>query len=574
MYLAVRPQWGDQTYLLYIARRVLEGARLGLKDVAEPNPPLIIWLSVIPAAIGRALDIRMTAALQGCLAALVAFSVIWSAILLRRSNGADSKRFAGWFALVLLFATVVHPWLHYGQREHIMLLLVLPYLVMAAGWIEGQAPPAGQAVVAGLCAGIGFLLKPHHLLVVLAIEGLLLIRGRHFRSLYRPEAVAIVVTGLGYIAAIGLWAPDYLLKVLPLALDTYSAYHHAELSELISPMRGLKLAIMVLLWAILYRRLAHRALATVFLIAGIGATFAYVVQLKGHEYQFVPAKAFFDLLFGVMVIDCWLQWAARRTIPIPNGLAAAGAMLMFAGTVALCYPLQLARAANSYTDDRIAAQRTVSQDIPRGAKVLILSTSVEAFFEQVLDRDWQWASRFDCLWMLPAIVNAERAADHDGTAEPAAMRDAAVLTRKAVSADFTRWRPNLVLVDRCQDTSIAPCMGIGTLRLDVLQWLKQDSSFAAAWSDYVREGSVGPYDLWCRKGETDVCRRILATPEAGAKRLKENRFSGRLSLLKMPSGHEIGVPMKTMVYDFRLLSRALLSCDQVSLRGPCAPASE
>ncbi len=512
VYLTVRPQWGDQTWLLYAARRVLDGARLGFEDVAEPNPPLIIWLSEIPVALGYALDIRMTAALQGCLAVVVGLSVIWSAILLRCSNGTDSKRFAGWFALVLLFATVVQPWLHYGQREHIMLLLVLPYLVMAAGRIEGQAPPAGQAVVAGLCAGIGFLLKPHHLLVVLAIEGLLLIRCRHFRSLYRPEAVAIVATGLGCIAAIGFWAPDYLLKVLPLALATYYNYHHAELSELILPMRGLKLAIMVLLWAILYRRLAHRALATVFLVAGIGATLAYVVQLKGHEYQFVPAKAFFDLLFGMMVIDCWLQWAARRTIPVANVLAAAGAMLMFAGTVALCYPLQLARAANSYTDDRIAAQRSVSQDIPRGAKVLILSTSVEAFFEEVLNRDWQWASRFDSLWMLPAIVNAERAADHDGTAEPAAMRDAAVLTRNAVLADLTRWRPNLVLVDRCEDASIQPCMGIGTLRLDVLQWLKQDSGFATVWSDYTHEGRVGPYDLWCPKGKADVCRRILASP--------------------------------------------------------------
>ena len=28
--------------------------------------------------------------------------------------------------------------------------------------------------------------------------------------------------------------------------------------------------------------------------------------------------------------------------------------------------------------------------------------------------------------------------------------------------------------------------------------------------DYVRVGEVGPYDLWCRKGESGVCRQILA----------------------------------------------------------------
>jgi hypothetical protein len=34
-----------------------------------------------------------------------------------------------------------------------------------------------------------------------------------------------------------------------------------------------------------------------------------------------------------------------------------------------------------------------------------------------------------------------------------------------------------------------------------------------------------------------------------------------LSLLKKPSGHEIGVPMKTMVDDVRCSNRAPLSCD-------------
>jgi hypothetical protein len=514
VYLAIRPQWGDQTWLLFAARRMLDGPWRGFESLAEPNPPLIIWLSAIPVAIGRALDIRLAAALQGCVAALVAFSLLWSTVLLRRGTGANSTSFAGWFALVLLFATVVHPWMHSAQREHIMLLLVLPYLIMAAGRIEGQLPSGREAVVAGLCAGIGFLLKPHHLLVVLAVEALLLICARHVRSLYRPEAAAMIAAGLVYVAAIALWTPDYLLKLLPLALNTYYDYHHAELWELVSPMRALKMVIVVLLWATLYRRLAHRALATVLLLAAIGTTVGYVAQLKTHEYHLVPAIAFFDLLFGVIAVDCWLQWAAPRTVAIPRGLAATGATLMFAATVALCYPLQLAKAAHPYTDDRIAVQRAVSHDIPAKATVLILSTSVEAVFEQVLDRGWEWGSRFMCLWMLPAILNAERTAELNGTAEPAAIRDAAVLTRNAVAADLARWQPNPVLVDRCQDERIAPCMGIGTLRINALQWLEQDPAFAAAWANYVQVGQDGPYDLWCRKEESDVCRRILKNPEA------------------------------------------------------------
>ena len=508
VYLTVRPLWSDQTWLLFAARRLLDGARLG-SDLIETNPPLIIWMSEIPVAIGRALDIRLPTALQDCLVVLVVFSVTWSAVLLQRGAAGD-RQFARWFAALMLFATVVHPWLEYGQREHIMLLLVVPYLVMAARRIDGEAPPTGEALAAGLCAGIGFLLKPHHLLVGLAVEALVLVRGRDFRSLYRPEIAAMVATALGYVIAVWHWAPDYVLTVLPLMLNTYSDFHRAELSELISPMRGLKMVIVVLLWVALYRRLTHRTLAAVLLLAGVGATIGYVVQLKGHEYQFVPAIAFFDLLFGVIVIDCWLQWTARRALPIPVRVQVAGAAVMFIAVAALCYPLQLAKTARGHTDDRSVAQRTVSQGIPRMATVLILSTSAEAFFEQVLDRDWDWGSRFSSLWMLPAIVNAERAADHSGKVDPAAMREAADLTRIALSTDLGRWHPNPVLVERCEDTSITPCRGMRTLRLDLLQWLKQDAGFGAAWADYVRVGEVGPYDLWCRKGESGVCRQILA----------------------------------------------------------------
>ena len=515
VYLMIRPQWGDQTWLLFAARRIMDSGRFAFEDLVESNPPLIIWLSGLPVLVGRALDVSLQSALHGCMIVLAAISIGWSTALLRRSAG---SRFAAWFVPVLLYAVVVHPWLHYGQREHIIVFLVLPYLIMAAGRLEGLSPSTTAAMVAGLCAAIGFLLKPHNLVVVLAVEALLIAGRRDFRLAYRPEVSVMVATGLGYLAAIWLWVPDYLFKVLPLLLATYYDYHRVELSELISPMRGLKMAIVVLLWAILYRRLAHRALATVLLLAAIGTTIGYVAQLKAHESHIVPALAFFDLLFGVIVIDCWLRWAAPRMQPIAARPAAVGAALMFVATIALYYPLQLAQAARGYTDDRIAAQRAISHDIPIGATVVILSTSAEAVFEQVLDRGWEWGSRFLCLWMLPAIVNAERAAERLGIVEPAAIRDAAVVTRNAVLADLARWHPNPVLVDRCQDESIAPCMGIGTLRLDLLQWFEQDPRFADAWKDYVREGQAGPYDLWCRKGESEVCRRILADPRVVASR--------------------------------------------------------
>ena len=57
-------------------------------------------------------------------------------------------------------------------------------------------------------------------------------------------------------------------------------------------------------------------------------------------------------------------------------------------------------------------------------------------------------------------------------------------TSEQISFFEKRVRP--VLVERCQDSSVAPCKGMGAIRLDLLQWLEQDAGFADAWSHYAR----------------------------------------------------------------------------------------
>jgi hypothetical protein len=510
VHMLIRPQWGDQTWLLFLARRSLDTGHMQFSDLVEANPPLIIWLTEIPIRISQLLGVSSTVALQLVMALTVASSVAWTVSLVGRRDGPSGRIFSAWFALALLVATVIRPWPHYAQREHILLLLVLPYLALAARRIDGLKIATGEAFLAGTVGAVGILLKPHHVLIVGAVELFVLTRTWNVRAVVRPETVAMAATAIVYGGAIFLWAPDYLRKVLPLAMHTYYAYHRVELWTMLTPARALKLGSLLVGWALLYRRLVHRTLSAVLALAAMAATAACLVQLKGHDYHYVPAIALFDLLLGVIVIDIWLKWFPERAWLPNRSLAAALSVLTCVAAIVVSYPLQRARAAHPYVDDRIAAQRAVSRDIPRGSTVVVLSTATESIFEQVLARGWEWGSRFDCLWMVPAIVDAERSAARGGVVEPGALRDAAAMTRGAVTADLKRWRPNPVLVDRCQDSTITPCMGTGTMRLDLLQWLQQDPGFASAWKDYVRQGEVGPYDLWCREGETEVCRKILA----------------------------------------------------------------
>ncbi len=58
----------------------------------------------------------------------------------------------------------------FGEREHLLLALVVPYLLLAAARASGREIPAAAAVLIGLLAGAAFALKPHFVLLWLAIE--------------------------------------------------------------------------------------------------------------------------------------------------------------------------------------------------------------------------------------------------------------------------------------------------------------------------------------------------------------------------------------------------------------------
>lgn len=519
--LIAEPRWGDQSLLLYEATQVLNGARVGTTDLVESNPPLIIWMSEIPVMLSHVLGVLPQTALKLCLGLLVPLSVAWCVSLVQRTGRAGSRAMAWWLAAVILYATTVHPWPHLGQREHILVLLILPYLVMAAVRIDGVSPPAWEGAAAGLAAALGFSLKPQHLVIAAGIEILLAYRKRTLRSMIRPEAVALASGGLAYCAAVWIFTPEYLTTVMPFLYEAYFQYDHVSLLGMIEPMRAAKMAALVLLWAVLRPHLRYRALCAVLVIAALGGTVGYLVQEKGLEYQFLPALAFFTMLLGTMIADGFLQWSARQERRVSTRLV--GAVALASGLVVglLYYPFQSARAAGHWINDRVVYQQTVTARVPRGTTIWILSPSTSTIFDFMLNYDLKWGSRFPHLWMLSAIFEAARADDEEtGKQQLAKLAGVIRWTRSAIVEDLKRWHPSLILVERCDDPSITRCEGLEGLRVDVLGWFEDDPDFRAVWTaNYEWRRQIGPYDLWCSKRDQSACQHVLAGLPATASRM-------------------------------------------------------
>jgi len=78
--------------------------------------------------------------------------------------------------LLLCFALVPAAGYDFGQREHLAVLMSLPYLAVAA--LRLQPAPVSRSWRSGvaLVAAIGFAIKPHFLLVPALVEGLIFLR--------------------------------------------------------------------------------------------------------------------------------------------------------------------------------------------------------------------------------------------------------------------------------------------------------------------------------------------------------------------------------------------------------------
>jgi hypothetical protein len=508
--LLVQPIWGDQAWCFYVASQVLDGARLG-KDIVETNPPTIVWISEIPVLLSRLLDVSPQTAMKIFLGPLTVLSVGWCASLVRRTAHAQSGTIALWLAIAIAYGTTVYSWEFVGQREHIMVLLMLPYLISSAIRLEGTSPPRWQGFAAGAAALVALALKPQHLVIVLGVEALLAYRHGILRSFTRPEASGAVLAAVVYCLAVWAFAPDYITKVVPLDFAAYTSYFHRSWVSLIVPSRTAKVVAVLALWVVVQRRLQHRALCTVLVIAAIGSTVGYLIQQKGDRYLFAPADAYFIILAAIIFVDIVtqltrspnrfvLQRWPRYAVALASGL-----------TVGLFYfSPQFARAAATYDNDWAGSQVEVASALPAGTKVVVLGPNGISF-DIVLDHHLEWASRFYGFWMLEAIFNAEAA---DGNAKPAQLArvaDVARMMRAAANEDFERRKPNVVLVELCEDERISCGTSEVMEKADILRWFEQDPTFRTIWAGYALCRQIGYYDVWYAKNDKDVCRALAST---------------------------------------------------------------
>lgn len=487
------PPTPDVAWLLYAAGVLRDGGTLGI-DVVENSPPVIFWLKVPILTIGSALGL---AAWPSWIAALLVLSLL-SALLVRRLS--KELVCGGYLGPLAAAVFLLLPGRDFGQREHVALILTVPWLMAIARRLEGRPARGAGLWVAIVLAATGLGIKPHFGLVWLSVACLLLIHARSLRALFRPEVAGVAVLGLLQVAAVAVFHPSYF-EHLRVYGRSYVGFLAVPIWQALFIGGGAAAVLFAVLARVALRGTRDRTAegSTALLLGAIGFWLAAGLQQKGWSYHYLPAQGIALLAIGALLVETpsAVMGLAGR-IYRAAGVGALGMALL---TPAVHSVLQAARLE---PPDRGGLDRNLDVLLPivRAAgwegPVFVFSTNIASSFPLVTEAGARWAYRHPSLLMLGAAYSKQL--DGAGMVQPRPLAERTAAEQRLaaeLAEDLRQYRPAVMLVVRPDVGN--PGWG-GAKRFDYLGYFQADPQFTRILADYKDAGVIGDYSLLVRDG--------------------------------------------------------------------------
>lgn len=482
----------DVAMLLDVSQRWVDGERLYV-DVIDENLPLTFIVHALPVLTAKVLPGGVPFWFTAWVVAGIAASFYACRRLVRRIPSADHALTEALLPPVLLFLFTVLPNEHFGQREHIMFVACAPYLLNSMARAEGVATPWKTAIAIGLVAGLGLAMKPYFLAIPTAVELYLLIHRRWRATFADPIPWTILAVATAHLVLMYTVFSTYGTFVMPLAMRAYepigdTGWRGVLTSDVMAPSL-IALLIFGLFAVFLTRTLAARVL----LAFGIGAAVSAVSQAKGWPYHVLPALSVAILLAAFTMsqtIDRYLP-ISRSGHRLPVAVISATLMVLLYFQAALYTPPFYKQ--RQYADSIGGSLRHIVEQNAPHRTIMTLSPGIYPFWPMINYINGRMTMRFMSMWVVqgvyadcedfPALYNA-----------PDTMSDDEKFVFDAVSEDFAKGKPDLLIVD--QTPGMPRCQG---KVFDYLEYFQQNKVFADAFESYQHLMDFDRYRIFKRK---------------------------------------------------------------------------
>jgi hypothetical protein len=295
----------DNAQYLTMGRMLLYGAE-PFVDVVDTNPPTIMVLSIVPNLLSdiSGLDIVRSFNLSVTVLMMIVFVLIRKSLRQVHARYVDGLEFV--VAAVLLYTgAVLMERLDYGQRDHLIVLMLLPYVFQRAVALQHRRYPLTLEFPVAVLAVLAISMKPMFLLLPIIIEIMVFHVVLPARQWRLSRMVALMVAlGAGLLAWQGM--RFYVFDWSVFLVSYYKAYGFNPKGLMFQtfndPFFHISALVMLVALLVSRRERSHGSGQLVFMLL-VFASVSYIIfimQGKGFIYHLVPFGLLVALIAGIL----------------------------------------------------------------------------------------------------------------------------------------------------------------------------------------------------------------------------------------------------------------------------------
>jgi hypothetical protein len=476
--------YADSALMLHMAGLMLKGQTYG-HYIFEENPPLIFYLHMPPIIISKMTGIKIVYCFPLYVITLTLLSAVCSQHLFNKLF-----KHNGWLVYLmscaLVFILLFLPSNAFGQREHFLLVLTIPYILLAACRLENITINKSFSILVGIMAGIGFAIKPFFLLTLLFIELLFVCRLKSLLGWLRIESVIAFLFILFYGFAVILFFPAYWHIVLPLWMPFWSSTAQSWWLLLTYPY-FLFCCVTLGFFCMTQKNEPNATIKVVFSLAVIGYLISFLIPRLVWYYHILPAFSisflYFVLIFGELV-DKTMEPAARG---LNWAWVALLGIAVFFRPVMASFLATVSSIAYFHSNNPMNQLATFLEQHEPKNSFDFFGISLK-FYQLEYYTTANYTGRLShFIWEYNRLSPSRYSlADRQKTLS---------YVLPIISDTLDHKKPRFVIVD------IQSSQAILNQRIDYTKEYTSNQQFRHAWSHYTYLTKIGPYDVYQRKHE-------------------------------------------------------------------------